>query len=241
MNLGVNMKDFPQWNDPAIKAGTKIRTALWLLGEVGVGQIFTKEQHRQAFPGVAQADRRLRDLRAAGWVIHTNLEDASLNSNEQRFVAAGTRIWESTSLPGTAPATVTAKQRRAIFAVAGYQCSVCGIAGGESYPDSPWMSATLSITSRTLRKADGTSELRHVAECKRCQSGGDNRCDDVADLIFKISKLSEADKRAIIYLTSQTAGSALLKVWSNYRHFSPPARLEIRSSILEMDLQPKDQ
>jgi hypothetical protein len=53
----------PKWNDPTLRAGTRIRTALWLISEVGVGNSFTKEQHRAAFSGVAQADRRMRDLR----------------------------------------------------------------------------------------------------------------------------------------------------------------------------------
>ena len=52
----------PKWNDPKLRAGTMIRTALWLTSEVGVGNAFTKEQHRQAFAGITQADRRLRDL-----------------------------------------------------------------------------------------------------------------------------------------------------------------------------------
>jgi hypothetical protein len=63
-----------------------ITGALWLAAEVGEGGVFTKEQVRQAFPGISQADRRIRDLRDYGWVIHTNTDDASLASGEQRLV-----------------------------------------------------------------------------------------------------------------------------------------------------------
>jgi hypothetical protein len=59
----------PRWNDRNLKGGTMIRTALWLVSEIGEGNSFTKEQHRAAFSGIAQADRRLRDLRDHGWVI----------------------------------------------------------------------------------------------------------------------------------------------------------------------------
>src|SRR5687768_11563496 len=83
----------PKWNDPSLKVGTMIRIALWLISEIGIGNRFTKEALRQAFPGVAQSDRRLRDLRKYGWVIHTNTEDASLKTDEQRLVAVGKPVW----------------------------------------------------------------------------------------------------------------------------------------------------
>ena len=50
----------PRWDDTSLTAGTMVRTALWLISEVGLGNSFTEEQHRAAFPGVAKAGRRLR-------------------------------------------------------------------------------------------------------------------------------------------------------------------------------------
>lgn len=231
MDTVFDVKNLPLWNDPALKAGTKIRTALWLLSEVGIGNVFTKEQHRHAFPGVAQADRRLRDLRASGWVIHTNLEDALLNSSEQRFVTPGSAVWSPSARESSTSASLSAKQRRAIFAEAGYQCSVCGIAGGERYPDSPWMSATLSISKRTPRNADADAEVHHVAECKRCQSGGGGLYDDVPGLIAEISKLQGRNREAIECLIGQPAGGELLKAWAKFRHLSPAGAGEVRTLL----------
>src|SRR5262245_19015026 len=134
----------PKWNDPNFKAGTMIRTALWLISEVGVGNSFTKEQHRAAFSGVAQADRRLRDLRDYGWVIHTSAEDATLHPDEQRLVKVGSPVWKREGRKKDSKDAVTAKMRRAVFADSDYQCAVCGIAGGESYPDAPHMTAILA-------------------------------------------------------------------------------------------------
>jgi len=219
----------PRWDDPALKAGTRIRTALWLLCEIGVGNVFTKEQHRQAFPGISQADRRLRDLRPFGWIIHTNLEDATLNSSEQRFVAAGQPIWKPSSRDSHGLPTLTAKQRREIFAGADYQCTVCGIAGGERYPDSPWMSATLCIARRVRTSPEGRSDQRFAVECKRCQSGSNSRSEDLAGLVLLISSLSAEDKMAICHLAAQLPGSALLKAWAAYRDLPADARLEIIS------------
>ena len=223
----------PRWDDPALKAGTKIRTALWLLTEVGIGNVFTKEQHRQAFPGISQADRRLRDLRALGWTIHTNLEDVTLNSSEQRFVAAGVPVWRASSRKGHESLNLTAKQRREILAEANYQCTVCGIAGGENYPDSPWMSATLSIAKRVRIHVNGDKEQQFVAECKRCLSGSSDRSDDMAGIAELIASLSVTDRVAISHLIGQPAGSKLLKAWANYRGLPPDARREVRSWILK--------
>jgi hypothetical protein len=115
----------PKWNDPTLKAGTMIRTALWLISEVGVGNSFTKEQHREAFSGVTQADRRIRDLRDYGWVIHTSAEDVTLNPDEQRFVAAGIPVWQRGVRKTTATNILTAKMRRTAFAENDYQCVLC--------------------------------------------------------------------------------------------------------------------
>lgn len=224
-------KSMPHWNDPVLKAGTKIRTALWLLEEVGIGNIFTKEQHRNAFPGIAQADRRLRDLRSLGWIIHTNLEDVSLSSSEQRFIAAGAPIWEPASNRNPGSAGITAKQRRKILAEAGYRCAVCGIAGGESYPDAPWLSATLSIAKRSLKTAGENSEARFVAECKRCQSGG-GKCEDVVGIVSEVNALSDQDKQAMIYWISQAADSPLLRAWAKYQQLSKVASFEVRKAML---------
>lgn len=46
-------------------------------------------QHKLAFPGAAQADRRLRDLSDYGWTIHTSTDDATRTADEQWFVRAG--------------------------------------------------------------------------------------------------------------------------------------------------------
>src|SRR6266853_1530502 len=155
----------PKWNDPELRAGTMIRTALWLVSEIGVGNSFTKERHRQAFSGIAQADRRLRDLRDYGWVIHTNLEDLTLNSNEQRFVKVGLPVWEQGVRKTAAIETLTAKMRMATFAENDYQCVVCGVAGGERYLDAPQVTAVLSISRRAISLPEGRIGTMFLSEC----------------------------------------------------------------------------
>jgi hypothetical protein len=220
----------PKWNDPELKAGTMIRTALWLIAEVGEGNTFTKEQHRDAFPGVAQADRRMRDLRDFGWVIHTSAEDASLKPEEQRFVTAGLAVWEPGVRGSAAGKAITAKQRQATFAADGYQCTVCGIAGGEAYPDAPYESAVLSVTRRESERPDGEKEVALITECKRCRSGASAAAAVSATrLLADLKALDPADRdRLARWVERGRRGATPLdRVWTAYRRLSAHERAEI--------------
>nr|BFE76826.1 hypothetical protein GCM10020092_101270 [Actinoplanes digitatis] len=104
--------DLPAWDDPDFKGGTMVRAALWLVQVVGEGNTFTKEQLRLAFPGVSQADRRLRDLRDYRWSILTSTEDASLLAEEQRFLHVGVPVWDPAARRAAAPQnTMSAKEK----------------------------------------------------------------------------------------------------------------------------------
>lgn len=213
----------PQWNDPTLKAGTKIRTALWLISDVGVGNSFTKEQHRAAFPGIAQADRRLRDLRTDGWVIHTSAEDVSLNSEEQRFVTIGAPVWER-GAQKKKDDVLTAKMRRATFAESGHQCQICGIAGGEPYPDAPHMSAVLSVSRRPVTLRNGDVKMAFVSECKLCRSGAKAESVDLSRLESSFKALVDGDKSLFLRWTENGRRSPLDRLWASYRRL--PSELQ---------------
>jgi 5-methylcytosine-specific restriction endonuclease McrA len=132
--------------------------------EVGPGIVFTKAALRAAFPTIEQVDRRMRDLRADGWVIATNRDDVSLSPNELRLVSVGARVWEdgyrpSSSLP-------TAAERRAAFARDDYLCRHCGIGAGEPHLDDPLRTAKL-VAAR-VQASNGEALL---TLCDRCFSG----------------------------------------------------------------------
>ncbi|KRD14431.1 hypothetical protein ASE48_04000 [Mycobacterium sp. Root265] len=149
-----------------------VRGALWLLQVVGEGNTFTKNQLRDAFPGVSQIDRRIRDLRDYGWVVYSNTEDASLLTEDQRFVKAGVAVWDPTARRNAAPQkAVSSKERQAVLARDGYMCTLCGIAGGETYPDDSVMSGVLAVSRRTVIRVDGSESQALVTECKRCRAG----------------------------------------------------------------------
>ncbi|CAQ00597.1 MAG: hypothetical protein HDR73_04220 [Clavibacter sp.] len=176
-----------------------VRGALWLLQVVGEGGTFTKSQLREAFPGVSQVDRRIRDLSDWGWVVRSSTEDASLQSEDQRFVKSGVAVWDPQERRKAAPRkAITSKERRAVLARDGYMCTLCGIAGAEPYRDDPVMTAVLSVSRRKVRTIEGSETEMLVTECNRCRSGQDNVPIDMGVAIAATSGLSAGARRRLL-------------------------------------------
>ena len=162
----------PVWDDPELKVGTMVRGALWLKQVVGEGNIFTKREIKAIFPDRSQADRRIRDLRAYGWEIHTNTQDATLSAGEQRLVHIGTPVWDKRARAAakkTQP--ITGKDRQKTLTDDEYMCRTCGITGGEAYPDDRLSTAVLSVVSREAFQDKDASTTMLITQCKRCLSG----------------------------------------------------------------------
>jgi hypothetical protein len=137
---------------------TLAAAAAWLANQVGEGGVFTKADLRVAFPDVTQIDRRVRDLRACGWIIHTRREDPTLGASEMRVVSIG----------GTARVrdAVSPDVRRATLLRSAYACVFCGAQGGTTYPDAMHVRVVLQV----IRPA-GWEKL--LACCTRCRAVGD--------------------------------------------------------------------
>jgi hypothetical protein len=224
----------PAWDDPEIKAGTMIRGALWLIQQVGEGNTFTKEQLREAFPGVSQADRRLRDLRDYNWVILTNTEDATLMAEDQRFVMAGVPVWDSAARRAAAPQkAVSSKEKQAVMARDHYMCTVCGISGGEQYIDDSNQTAVLSVTRRETVMPDGLEDTQLITECKRCRAGSDGAPARADEVLADIRALDPGDQRRIArWMERGRRGSTPLeRVWNSYRRLPRNAQDAIRSAL----------
>lgn len=171
-----------------------IRGALWLVQVVGEGETFTKNQLREAFPGVSQVDRRIRDLRDYGWIVYSSTEDASLLREDQRFVRTGVPVWDSKARRESSPnKATTAKERQAALARDGYMCTLCGIAGGEPYPDDALMTAVLGVSKHKVPSEGAQVEEVLVTECKRCRSGDASGPLAVEDVIEAAAALSPGD------------------------------------------------
>ncbi|WP_030297988.1 hypothetical protein [Streptomyces katrae] len=219
----------PSWTDQ--KLGTMKRAGLWLVAVVGEGNVFTKEDVKKAFPGVSQADRRVRDLRDFGWRIDTNREDLTLGQHEQRFVAQGDPVWEPGK--GTRPAaSITDTQRREVLARDGHHCRSCGITSGETFPGT-YVSAQLDIARRPVLQPDGTTLVEHVAECNRCRVGGRGLTADLPDVLARLSRLGGMDRKTLAdwMLADAREFAEVERLWAAIRTLPADARNTVREAL----------
>ncbi|MFI6400500.1 HNH endonuclease [Rhodococcus coprophilus] len=224
---------FPRWDDPASKHGTMVRGALWLVQVVGEGNVFTKDDLRKAFPGVSQVDRRIRDLRDYGWSIFTNTQDASLTPEDQRFVSAGVPVWNADARRAAAKKTVTAKERQFVMERDGFQCTICGIAGGEVHLDAANQVAVLAVAQRSVRGEDGETREMLVTLCKRCSSGDSEQGGSVGEVLGEFRGLDEVDRARFSRwaVKSQRGQTPLDRVWTAFRRLPAEARAEVVARI----------
>ncbi|CAM5313238.1 MULTISPECIES: hypothetical protein [Streptomyces] len=220
----------PEWTDP--KLGTMKRAALWLVQVIGEGNTFTKTDVAGAFPGVAQADRRVRDLRRRGWQIHTNREDVTLGQHEQRFVLAGEEVWKPGSGGSSPRASITDKRRREVLVADGNMCRSCGIAAGGEYSDG-LEAAQIDIARRPVSQADGTEKIELVAECNRCRVGGRGLKVEFENIELKISGLGGFERDVLIswMKNDQRDFSKVEEIWASYCTLPAESRERVRAVL----------
>ncbi|MEV6275705.1 hypothetical protein [Nocardia sp. NPDC051832] len=223
----------PSWRDSNL--GTMKRAALWLVQEVGVGELFTKSQLREAFPEVAQIDRRMRDLRDFDWRIDTSREDPELGSHEQRFVKQGEPVWEPGKAKRKAGVTITAAERQGAMMRDGHKCRSCGIGPGEQYAGT-YITSQLDVARRVVRLADGRESLQLVIECTRCRIGGRDLIADLGEVLTRIARLPVYERKMLAAWVEQDARkfSETEDLWAAYRTLPADSRDQIRN-ILRSD------
>lgn len=221
----------PSWTDEVL--GTKKRVALWLVQEVGIGSVFTKEQLRTAFEGVSQVDRRMRELRDHEWQIDTNREDPALEPREHRFVRQGLPVWEPGMASRKATESVGAVQRRAVLMADSYLCRTCGIGNGEAYADGYGATSHLDIARREVTLPSGDTEVQLVTECNRCRVGGRDADCDLSDFKAAVAQLSAYERKMLAAWIEQDARgfNEVEKLWGVYRTLPESARAEVLSML----------
>ncbi|MEO3798447.1 hypothetical protein [Nonomuraea sp. B1E8] len=221
----------PSWKNTEL--GTMKRAALWLVQRIGEGNTFTKEELRSDFHGVAQIDRRMRDLRDFGWRIDTSREDAALRQDEQRFVSAGEPVWE----PGKATKkreghAISAVQRRELLARANYVCRSCGIPAGHTYSGT-YETAQLDVARRAVVSSDGSRSTQLVVECGRCRVGGRALEVDLGDLTARLSRLSAFDRQILAgwMRDGEREFSEVEKLWGLYQALPAESQAELMGRL----------
>ncbi|MFD6156893.1 hypothetical protein ACFWF7_20170 [Nocardia sp. NPDC060256] len=220
----------PSWEDSQL--GAMKRVALWLVQNIGVGEMFTKSQLREAFPGTSQIDRRMRDLRDFGWRIDTNREDPALGSHEQRFVKQGDPVWEPGKATRKVGVTVTAAERHALMMRDGHKCRSCGIGPGEQYAGT-YVASQLDVARRRVRMATGEVSVQLVIECNRCRVGGRDLTADLGDVLARIDQLPVYEQKMLTGWVEQDARSFsdAEALWADYRTLPADSREKVREVL----------
>jgi hypothetical protein len=136
--------------------------ATYLREAIGVGGVFTLAELRANASGATQSDRRMRDLRAMGWIIHSRKDDPTIGMGEYRVVFIGGMV----PIP-----TVSDRVRREVFDRAQNRCQVCGYAAGETYPDGGVVRLQLGHWVPKGQNAEKVDPSNLRAECHRCNEG----------------------------------------------------------------------
>ncbi|MCA1219920.1 HNH endonuclease [Streptomyces sp. 8L] len=162
----MSVADDPDWRDLGL--GARVRVALWLRDEVGLGGTFSKAELRTAITGAEQVDRRMRDLRPAGWIIRTNRDMPSLAPDRLYLEKMGLPIWEREHR-AAGLRQISAKTRRFVYERDGHMCRRCGVGAAEAYPDDPGSHARLTLGHiRPHASGSGSSPEELITECARC-------------------------------------------------------------------------
>ena len=214
----------PNWK--TFDGGTKSRVALWLHEEIGPGGVFTKAQLREAFPNVEQVDRRMRDLRPEGWVIHTNSQDVSLDPDELRLVSVGGRVWEKTYRSATI-SMVTDAERRAVMLRDNFACAFCGISAGEAYLDDPARTAVLTVARGREPRQGGAL----CTVCARCR--GASAPFSAEDVLSELEDLNPNERESFrLWLANnRRIQTPLDQAWLHFLRLPPEQRKRVVEGV----------
>ncbi|MFE3737435.1 HNH endonuclease [Streptomyces sp. NPDC059134] len=210
--------------------------ALWLRDEIGVNGTFSKAALRAAISGAEQVDRRMRDLRPAGWVIRTNRDMPSLNPDQLYLEKVGLPIWEREHR-AAGLRQISAKTRRYVYERDGHMCRRCGIGAAEAYADEPGARARLTLGHvNPHASGSGANAEDLITECARCN-------ETVRDLTgvqmsreqvwVRVANLPLKDKRELhAWMTRDVRPlSPAEKAWGMYRQLPAAVRDEVERDL----------
>ncbi|MFF8656610.1 HNH endonuclease [Streptomyces huasconensis] len=230
------MEGLPDWRDES--NGGLVRGALWLLQVIGIGNVFTKSQLREAFPDISQIDRRVRDLRDWGWVIDTSREDGSLRQSEQRFVKPGISVWDPAERKKRTRAA-SASTRQAALERAKFACELCGRPAG--HPSG----TRLHLTRRIPLAMGGDDGLENLTVlCSDCSAARDSG-HGVSELAAQASSLPMRDRtRLLTWITmGERPRTPVEDIWAQYQQLSSADQQQLArhlARLLNEDTQVED-
>ena len=188
-----------------VRRSSKVKVAEFLAA-VGEGNVFTKLQLFEGVPGVAQADRRMRDLRELGWKIDNYKTDPRLQPDEYRLTEIGTRVDLGEQPKETPRPRISAARRREALDRAGSACQTCGMRANEPYPDED-QRAVLSVHIIDPTPPVDTELTNLRVECQRCNAGvrgGGTAMPAPEDVLRRASGLGSREEKRRLYRLMQS-------------------------------------
>ncbi|MGA5638128.1 HNH endonuclease [Streptomyces cinereoruber] len=224
----------PSWRDESL--GARIRVALWLRDEVKEGGVFSKASIREAIKGTEQVDRRMRDLRPAGWVILTYRDKPSLQPDQLYLEKIGRPVWEPEHR-AAGLRQISAKTKRYVYERDGHMCRRCGTAAGERYADDPGSRARLTLGHVNPHKSGGGNSAEDlITECARCNetvkhlTGVQMTKGQVWDRMTELPLQGKRHLLAWMKADFRPLNPAE-KVWGLYRQLPAAAREELEGDL----------
>ncbi|MFF3556462.1 HNH endonuclease [Streptomyces tsukubensis] len=225
------------WRNESL--GARVRVALWLRDEVGEGGTFRKQEIRAVITGTEQVDRRMRDLRPAGWVIRTYRDKPSLQPDQLYLEKIGQPVWEREHR-AAGLRQISAKTRRAVYERDGHMCRRCGITAGEEYTEGPRSRARLTLGHVTPYKHGGGVEAADlITECARCNetvqhlTGVQMGPEQVWDRMAALSGPNMRLLMSWIAVDRRYLGKAE-EVWALYRQLPAEARDRLAGDLEDL-------
>jgi hypothetical protein len=129
---------------------------------------------------------------------------------------------------------VSSRKRGDIFARDNYCCRLCGISGGETYPDEPLRRAILTLR----RVGDENDANQLVTVCERCHRGEpiDSNAEALQAQIEGLD-VTQRDRLAQWMKTGRRLLSDEEKVWAAYRRLPGEARDVVKDWVLRSNGQ----
>ncbi|MEU3185858.1 HNH endonuclease [Streptomyces sp. NPDC006923] len=225
------------WRDTGL--GTRVRVALWLRDEIGVGGTFSKAALRAAVSGAEQVDRRMRDLRPAGWVIRTNRDMPSLQPDQLYLEEMGLPVWDQEHR-AAGLRQISARTRRFVYERDGHMCRRCGIGAAEAYADDPGSHARLTLGHVNPHASGGGANAEDlVTECSRCNETVRNLTGvqmSRTQVWDRVRELPVRNKRELLaWMTGDVRPlSPAEQAWGMYRQLPAAVRDEMKRDLREL-------
>ncbi len=135
-----------------------------------VGEVVTQEELRRVVPHVTEWARRIRELRAAGWKIHTHVDRADLKPGEYVLVESPPKC-----LSYEFERPISAALRAQVLERDGYTCLMCGAGAGDPDELNPGRSVRLHIGHIRDRSHGGKETPDNLRVlCSNCNQGAKN-------------------------------------------------------------------